>query len=198
MSLPIIYVQGNQQTHGVASNDNAVESQEEKDPSDTTDSHLEDSVTWSAFVISWMNDCNLSKHAADKSLWVVWGAAGRYRFHRVEFRNMIMIFISVGNQEASEYHSPSQKGKFTTHADLWHLKGRSYKTGDSPQQLIVSIPSPLGTHRMQVLQKVLTMATIRYDMCCLWRCNKRLFANEYCSHDSCTSSWLFHCMFYNL
>lgn len=43
--ISTLSVQGNQQTHDVASNDNAVENQEEKDPSDTTDSHLEDSVT---------------------------------------------------------------------------------------------------------------------------------------------------------
>lgn len=39
-------------------------------------------------------------------------------FHPIEFRKMIMMFTSVGNQKASKYHSPSQKGKLITHADL--------------------------------------------------------------------------------
>lgn len=68
--ISALSAQGNQQTHDVASNDHAVENQEEKDPSDTTDSHLEDSVTWSALAMSWMNDCNLSMHASDNTFWV--------------------------------------------------------------------------------------------------------------------------------
>ena len=64
----LLSAQGNQQTHDVASNANAVETQDKKDTTDATDSQLEDSVEFGAFALLLL--IYLLMRASDDSFWI--------------------------------------------------------------------------------------------------------------------------------
>ena len=62
-----MYAQGNQQTHDVALKDNSVENQDKEDQTDATDSHLEDSVEFSAFELFSIMDHDILMRVRDNS-----------------------------------------------------------------------------------------------------------------------------------